>query len=126
MDFGRFTIFWHIQDEGVPFYPNHAHCDSGSFVLYIDGVPFFVDPGRFCYDRKGIGWYGISSRSHNVLLIDGFEPFVYDTKFPEFYRRSNINISWEDRDEYFIFAIEHNGFARLLLDMIYRDMGISA
>lgn len=50
----------------------HAHADTLSFLLSIDGRPVFVDPGTYTY-RTGDGLrdYFRSTSSHNTIRIDG-------------------------------------------------------
>lgn len=50
----------------------HAHADTLSFLLGIDGHPIFVDPGTYTY-RTGDGLrdYFRSTSSHNTIRIDG-------------------------------------------------------
>ena len=50
----------------------HGHADALSFVLYIVGHPFFVDPGTYCYHTDA-AWrrYFVSTRAHNTIGIPG-------------------------------------------------------
>jgi hypothetical protein len=52
----------------------HAHADALSFVLYLDGQPFFVDPGTYCYHTDP-EWrrYFVSTRAHNTIGIQGID-----------------------------------------------------
>ncbi len=56
-------------------YPTgHGHNDFGSFCLYYSGYPIFIDIGRLNYAPfEGGGSVGMSSDTHNVLLIDSQE-----------------------------------------------------
>lgn len=120
LDLGAFTVFWHIEPTGSPMFPSHAHCDTGSFVLYVKGELFLMDPGRFIYMDNDDGRYGVSARAHNSLVIDGMEPFVYKsrTRYPDSYRRADpaVGYSWTDTD--FVLTLRHNGFGRIAGDEI--------
>lgn len=55
---------------------SHNHCDVGSFVLYYDGTPLFIDPGvdlysgyTFSSERNKL-WY-MRSDFHNVPSVAG-------------------------------------------------------
>ena len=65
---------------------NHAHADSGSFVLFHRGRPLIEDAGTCDYGRPEYGRYYITSRAHNVVLVDGqgapHEDFLRGSKFP--------------------------------------------
>jgi hypothetical protein len=65
----------------------HSHADSLSFTLNINGIPFLIDPGTFCYHtdlefRK----YFRSTKAHNTLCIDNLDqseqlgPFLWGKK----------------------------------------------
>lgn len=54
----------------------HGHNDVGSFILYFDGYPAFIDPGVGTYTRQtfGAGRYKIwtmQSGYHNLPIING-------------------------------------------------------
>ncbi len=56
----------------------HGHNDAGSFVLYYDGHPLFIDVGRAAYTRQTFGperytlWYNRSDY-HNLVRINGVD-----------------------------------------------------
>ena len=56
----------------------HAHADALSFVLHLDGHPFFVDPGTYCYHTDA-EWrrYFVSTRAHNTIGIRGSDQADY-------------------------------------------------
>ena len=56
----------------------HNHDDVGSFVLYLDTMPVFVDMGKSTptngtYDKERYTFFHIRSDSHNVPAINGIE-----------------------------------------------------
>jgi hypothetical protein len=55
---------------------SHGHRDSGSFIVFHDGLPVFVDPGVEAYTAKTFGKerytiWTMQSGAHNVPLVDG-------------------------------------------------------
>ncbi|HEY4109082.1 alginate lyase family protein [Puia sp.] len=52
----------------------HAHADVLSFVVYLDGHPFLIDPGTYCYHTDA-EWrhYFVSTRAHNTIGIRGMD-----------------------------------------------------
>ncbi len=50
---------------------NHAHPDSGSFILFHGGKPLFIDSGNCSYSRREYTTYYRHSRAHNVVLFNG-------------------------------------------------------
>jgi hypothetical protein len=57
---------------------HHNHNDVGSFILYVDSVPVFVDAGVGTYtaehsDSRRYKLWSLRSRYHNVPAPNGFE-----------------------------------------------------
>jgi hypothetical protein len=115
LDYEGITIFWHIEPTGSPLFPSHSHCDTGSFVLFLNGEKILVDPGRFSYMNDNEGEYGITASAHNQVTVDGYDPFVYlrRTRYPEFYRKIIPEFHYRWMTAGFEFIIRHNGFGRI-------------
>lgn len=49
----------------------HGHSDILSFLININGTPFFIDPGTYSYHTEK-HWrnYFVSSKAHNTITID--------------------------------------------------------
>lgn len=57
---------------GAPGAYAHAHADRLSFVLYLDSLPFLVDPGTGAYLADPLfREYFRSSRAHNTVTLNG-------------------------------------------------------
>ena len=65
---------------------NHSHNDSGSFVIYHKGKPFFIDSGRCDYDSPLYHAYYCQDAAHSVLRIGNKgrrdEELYRGTRFP--------------------------------------------
>ena len=66
---------WHLlTDVGAPCpdeLPGHAHADSLSCLVYVDGAPLLVDTGTSTYDNGPRRDYERSTAAHNTLEVDG-------------------------------------------------------
>lgn len=73
---------------------SHNHNDAGSFSLWADGIPFFIDAGVGTYTRQTFGRerytiWTMQSAYHNLPAINGFaqqngaEYKVKNTRFDE-------------------------------------------
>jgi uncharacterized heparinase superfamily protein len=65
---------WHLlADVGVPCPPGlpaHAHADTLSCLLYLDGVPLFADTATSAYAPGATRDYERSTAAHNTAEID--------------------------------------------------------
>ncbi len=120
LDLHSLTVFWHVEQKGIPLFPSHGHCDTGSFVLFFDGEYLFTDPGRYNYYEDKVGFYGVTGQAHNQVIIDGLDPFLYykNDRYPFFYKESEVTCFHEWRGMDFFFKITHSGFTRISGDKI--------
>lgn len=121
VDNGRITVFWHT--EGVSNSSNgaHSHLDISSFVLYWDGIPIIVDPGRYSYSSLNkFGEYSISCRAHNNIMVDNMEPLILSKsrKYPFHYRKAAVIIDSEKNENQFTIKINSTGYRRIRNDKI--------
>ncbi|MBX7136614.1 MAG: heparinase II/III-family protein [Oligoflexia bacterium] len=116
LDRGRATVFWLAEPGEDRDRASHAHQDLLSFVLYLDGRPIFIDPGRNSYlDTDPLSSYGASAQAHNSLTLDGYPAVLksWQTRFAPGYRQANVATSWSSASDQFTFTIQHNGFNRI-------------
>jgi hypothetical protein len=62
--------------QAAPNARSHGHHDSGSFIVFHDGLPVFVDPGVEAYTAQTFGKdryaiWTMQSAWHNLPLVDG-------------------------------------------------------
>jgi uncharacterized heparinase superfamily protein len=66
---------WHlIADVGAPCpdeLPAHAHADTLTCLLYLDGIPLLVDTGTSTYAAGAVRSYERSTAAHNTADLDG-------------------------------------------------------
>jgi hypothetical protein len=91
----------------------HGHADCLSLAVSIDGEPFIVDPGTFCYHTQR-RWreYFRSTRSHNTIEIDGKSqsqskgPFIWGE------RARPVSCHWNRGQLADWFSGAHDGYKR--------------
>lgn len=92
----------------------HGHADALSFMLYVDGYPFFVDPGTYCYHTEA-KWrqYFVSTLAHNTVCISGENQanFVGPTLWHDHYRTQVSNCLITNDHEYVV--ANHDGYKKL-------------
>jgi uncharacterized heparinase superfamily protein len=66
---------WHLlADVGPPCprsLPAHAHADTLSCLLHVDGVPVLTDTGTSTYEPGPVRRYERSTAAHNTVEVDG-------------------------------------------------------
>lgn len=58
-----------LQGISPDYQPGHNHADHLSFVLYVAGMPFMVDPGTSTYNISERRQWERSSMAHNTVTI---------------------------------------------------------
>lgn len=95
----------------------HGHADALSFILYLDGHPFFVDPGTYCYHTDA-EWrrYFVSTRAHNTICISGLSQasFIGPTLWLHHYKTKVKDYHISADHEYVI--ARHNGYQKYKVD----------
>ncbi len=90
---------WLCMDGG-PFGSGHQHEDKLGVILAAYGQPLLVEGGTYTYDASQWRQYVLSSRAHNVVLVDGLEqnrghrdfgnPNVVKTPLPHVWESNDI------------------------------------
>jgi len=102
----------------------HAHCDTLSFVLYIDQKPIIVDPGTYSYTGKP-EWRNKfrSTEYHNTIKIDQREMFEIpsnDLFIIKSYQKAPKLIRWVEDNNKVFFQGEHYWYSKQGEDVIHR------
>lgn len=100
---------------GPVYQPGHAHCDTLSYVLYMDREPLIVDPGVSGYEGDPNRDYVRSTRAHNTVSLDGAEQSEIWGVF-RVARRARARLVHFDHAQasgLIEFAGSHDGFGRL-------------
>jgi hypothetical protein len=110
---------------GVPKgnFGGHKHNDLLSFTLELDGVPYLIDPGTFCYSSDfSLRNQSRSSALHNTVMVDGREQNRFlSSKLFYLYPDSNPKINlWTNMENTVVVSGSHNGYARLDSGIIHK------
>ncbi len=99
---------------GPDYQPGHAHCDTLSYELALDGRRVIVDSGVFDYEPSQERAYARSTRAHNTVMVDGAEQSEIWGMFRVARRakpiRAHINKAGDDS---VLFEGAHDGYRRL-------------
>ncbi|NGZ01419.1 MAG: heparinase [Nitrospira sp. WS238] len=99
---------------GPDYQPGHAHCDTLSYELMIDGQRVIVDSGVFDYEPSSERAYARSTKAHNTVMIDGEEQSEIWGVFRVARRARPINGHMtKNEHESVLFEGAHDGYMRL-------------
>lgn len=59
-----------VGSIGPDYIPGHAHADTLSFELRVDGMPFVVDTGTSTYEDNAVRHSQRSTKAHNTVTIN--------------------------------------------------------
>lgn len=99
---------------GPDYQPGHAHCDTLSYELAIDGRRVIVDSGVYDYEPSPERAYARSTRAHNTVVIDGEEQSEIWGIFRVARRARPLRTSFRRSEDGMVtFEGAHDGYARL-------------
>jgi uncharacterized heparinase superfamily protein len=111
---GQDSIFIDCGDIGPDYQPGHAHCDTLSFELAINGQRVFVDSGVYDYEPSPERAYARSTKAHNTVVVDGEEQSEIWGVFRVARRAKPLQACLDQRtDGSVLFTGAHDGYTRL-------------
>ena len=113
---------WLVMDAGLvgpDYQPGHAHCDTLSFELSLDGRRFVTDTGVFHYKESPERVYSRCTAAHNTVEIDGAEQSEVWKSFRVGRRAKIRHASREQRGDAVLLRGAHDGYTRLAKDLLH-------
>lgn len=107
---------WLAFDAGLvgpDYQPGHAHCDTLSFELSVDGRRFISDTGVYHYKESSERTYSRSTAAHSTIEIDGQEQSEVWKSFRVGRRAKIRHMSRMEQDGMVILRGIHDGYTRL-------------
>lgn len=99
---------------GPDYQPGHAHCDTLSFELCMDGRRIIVDSGIYDYEAGPLREYLRSTAAHNTVRVDGAEQSEVWGVFRVARRARPLKATLETGPEGdLVFRGAHDGYKRL-------------
>ena len=99
---------------GPDYQPGHAHCDTLSYELCVDGQRVVVDAGTHSYGIDGLRHYARQTSSHNTVELDGVEQSEIWGAFRVGRRARPVQATlsaWQNGQ--LLFSGSHNGYRHL-------------
>lgn len=98
---------------GPDYQPGHAHCDTLSYELAIDGRRLIVDSGVYDYEASPERAYARSTRAHNTVVVDGMDQSEIWGVFRVARRARPIRAALRTAGGAVVFEGAHDGYCRL-------------
>lgn len=113
---------WLVMDAGLvgpDYQPGHAHCDTLSFELSLDGARFISDTGVYHYKESTERSYSRSTAAHNTVEIDGAEQSEVWKSFRVGQRAKIRSLGKEEHNGMTLLRGVHDGYTRLQSDLLH-------
>lgn len=65
---GKFEMIMDVGHPGPNYQPGHAHADTFSFELHVNGRPVIIDTGTSTYEVNETRFYERSTAAHNTVV----------------------------------------------------------
>lgn len=98
---------------GPDYIPGHAHCDTLSYELSLNGKRFIVDTGVYEYTIGEKRHYCRSTKAHNTVVVDAQDQSEIWASFRVAQRAYPIYGKVEKVDGFCYFEGAHNGYRRI-------------
>ena len=116
----RSKMLFDVGDIGPDYLPGHAHCDTLSYELSLDGKRCIVNSGTYQYAGSERNAFR-STRAHNTVQIDGLEQHEIWSTFRVARRAYPLNVSVEnDNAEVVNCSASISGFKQLAGNPVHR------
>jgi uncharacterized heparinase superfamily protein len=105
---------------GPDYQPGHAHCDTLSYELVLDGRRIVADTGVHDYEPGERRHRSRSTASHNTVMVDGAEQSEIWGTFRVGCRARAIEAKLTNRAGVISFVGAHDGYRRLPDGVVHR------
>jgi uncharacterized heparinase superfamily protein len=106
-------VVFDCGEVGPAHQPGHAHCDTLSFELFLDGRRVITNAGNFDYIAGPERSHARSTRAHNTVVVDGQEQSEIWGAFRVGRRASPLYATFESGPDGVEFRGAHDGYRRL-------------
>jgi len=116
----RAVVICDAAPIGPDYLPGHAHADTLSFELSIDGVRTMVNGGTSTYERGPEREYQRGTAAHNTVVVDGQDSSEVWDSFRVARRARPFDVAWGHDATSSWFAGAHDGYRRLSGRVVHR------
>jgi uncharacterized heparinase superfamily protein len=117
---GRDWLLVDCGPVGPDYQPGHAHCDTLSYELALDGARLIVDGGVYDYEAGAQRLLSRTTASHNTVMIDGCEQSEIWGAFRVARRARPLSAALQAAGPGCSFEGVHDGYRRLAGKPLHR------
>lgn len=111
VDSGMASAYLDVGKIGPDFLPGHAHADTLSYELSINGQRIIVDSGVSTYETGPVRLDERGTAAHNTVVVNGSDSSEVWSSFRVARRACPFNLKIDERKQEI--ACSHNGYCRL-------------
>ena len=112
-DIGKFSLLADMADVGASYIPGHAHADSLSFELSVDGFRLIVNGGTSTYNPGQLRHQERGTSAHSTVCIGAQDSSEIWGNFRVARRAFISNIVVEQTPTQVCLSASHDGYRRL-------------
>jgi len=112
-DIGRFSLLVDMADIGASYIPGHAHADTLSFELSVDGYRLIVNGGTSTYNPGQLRHQERGTAAHSTVCISSQDSSEIWSSFRVGRRALISDILVEQTSTQVCLSASHNGYRRL-------------
>ncbi len=116
----EFKMIADVGEIGPTYLPGHAHADSLSFELALQGERVIVNSGTSLYGLSQERLRQRSTCAHSTVEINGENSSEVWSGFRVARRASPFDLKWNQDETDFTLACSHTGYQRFSKDIIHR------
>lgn len=117
---GRAVVICDVAPVGPDYQPGHAHADTLSFELSLDGRRLFVNSGTSTYETGSLRSWQRSTAAHNTVEVDGADSSEVWAAFRVARRARPRDARWEQLGQELTLTCAHDGYRRLRGRVMHR------
>ena len=103
-------LFFDVGETGDRRQPGHAHADTLSVELSVNGRRVLVDAGVFDYERSATRRYARGTRAHNTVTLDGADQSEVWDVFRVGRRARPLGVEWGQDPDHPWASAAHDGY----------------
>ena len=109
-----------VGEVGPDYQPGHAHADTLSFEMSLEGERLFVNSGISCYGQSTLREYQRGTKAHNTVCVAGLNSSETWAGFRVARRAYPKDLSIQNMPEHVVIQCSHDGYLRLPGNVVHQ------